>query len=112
MNRPRSALLKDGDGGSFVDQDRSRLEPCAPTSPLFHSLGICSPDFDLSAVNLFDADCCSILNRCVRRTARRREVYINVLAASQQRLERQEVQPDNSNYAISMHSHLHEMAVL
>lgn len=50
MSRRRFHLIKDGD--AFVDENRSRMEPFSAMEPLFHSLGICSPEFDVSKVSL------------------------------------------------------------
>lgn len=49
---PRKFVMRHGhrrfqltkDGASFVDENRSRMEPpFSAMEPLFHSLGICSP---------------------------------------------------------------------
>ena len=50
MSGRRFQLTKDGD--SLPDENRARMEPFSAVEPLFHSLDICSPEFDLSAVSL------------------------------------------------------------
>lgn len=51
MSRRVFVLGKDG-GDSFVDENRARMKPFSSVEPLFRSLDICSPDFDISTVDI------------------------------------------------------------